>query len=75
MMHLVTPHVAGIVVGFWRNGCSYRNIAGEVGLHGNTVYGIIKMFRERGHLASGRPTERPRNTIGRDDRVLYRFAR
>ena len=23
----VTPHIAGVVVGYWRNGCSYRNIA------------------------------------------------
>ena len=23
----VIPHIAGIVVGYWRNGCSYRNIA------------------------------------------------
>ena len=35
----VISHIAGIVVGYWRNGCSYRNIAREVGIHGNTVYG------------------------------------
>ena len=43
----VIPHIAGIVVGYWRNGCTHRNIAREVGLHSNTVYGIIKIFPER----------------------------
>ena len=33
MVRPVIPHIAGIVVGYWRNGCSYRNIAREVGLH------------------------------------------
>ena len=46
MVRPVIPHIAGIVVGYWRNGCSYRNIAREAGLHSNTVYGIIKRFRE-----------------------------
>ena len=50
MVRPVIPHIAGIVVGYWRNGCSYRNIARESGLHSNTVYGIIKIFRERGNL-------------------------
>ena len=50
MVRTVIPHIAGIVVGYWRNGCSYRNIAREAGLHSNTVYGIIKRFRERGNL-------------------------
>ena len=40
MVRPVILHIAGIVVGYWRNGCSYRNIAREVGLHSNTVYGI-----------------------------------
>ena len=42
MVRPVILHMAGIVVGYWRNGCSYRNIAREVGLHSNIVYGIIK---------------------------------
>ena len=29
MVRPVIPHIAGIVVGYWRNGCSYRNIARE----------------------------------------------
>ena len=74
MVRLVMLHMAGIVVGYWRNGCSYRNIAGEVGLHSNTVYGIIKRFRERGNFVCGRRTRRPRTTNDRDDRVLYRLA-
>ena len=49
MVRPVIIHTAGIVVGYWRNGCAYRNIAIEVGLHSNTVYGI-KRFRERGHF-------------------------
>ena len=68
-MHPVIPHIAGIVVGYWRNGCSYRNIAREVGLHS------IKRFRERGNFVCGRRTRRPRKTNDRDDRVLYRLAR
>ena len=75
MVRPVIPHVAGIVVGYWRNGCSYRNIAREVGLHSNTVYGIIKRFCERGHFVCGMRTRRPRKTNDRDDRVLYRLAR
>ena len=71
MVRPVIPHIAGIVVGCWRNGCSYRNIAREVGLHSNTVYGIIKRFRERGHFVCGRHTRRPRKTNDMDDRVLY----
>ena len=39
MVRPVIPHIAGIVVGYWRNGCSYGNIAREAGLHSNTVYG------------------------------------
>ena len=27
MVRPVIPHIAGIVVGYWRNGCSYRNRA------------------------------------------------
>ena len=46
MVRPVIPHIAGIVVGYWQNGCSYWNIAREVALHSNTVYGIIKRFRE-----------------------------
>ena len=49
----VIPHIARIVVGYWRNGCSYRNISREVGLHSNTVYGIIKRFRERRNFVEG----------------------
>ena len=42
MVRPVMPHIAGIVVGYWRNGCSYRNIAREVGLHRNvTNLGVI----------------------------------
>ena len=62
MVRPVIPHIAGIVVGYWRNGCSYRNIAREVGLHSNTVYGIIKRIRERGNFVCGRRTRRPRKT-------------
>ena len=51
-----------------------RNIAGEVGLHSNTVYDIIKRFRERVNFVCGRRTRRPRKTNDRDDRVLYRLA-
>ena len=75
MVRPVIPHIAGIVVGYWRNGCSSRNIAREVGLNSNTVYGIIKRFRERGNFVCGRRTRRPRKTNDRDDRVLYRLAR
>ena len=75
MFRPVIPHIAGIVVGYWQNGCSYRNIAREAGLHSNTVYVIIKRFRERGHFVCGRRTRRPRKTNDRDDRVLYRLAR
>ena len=75
MLRPVIPHIAGIVVGYWRNGCLYRNIAREDGLHSNTVYGIIKRFRERGNFVCGRRTRRPRTTNDRDDRVLYRLAR
>ena len=75
MVRSVIPHIAGIVVGYWRNGCSYRNIAREVDLHSNTVYGIIKRFRERGNFVSGRCTRRSRKTNDRDDRVLYRLYR
>ena len=71
----VIPHIAGIVVGYWRNGCSYRNIARKVGLHSNTVYGIVKRFRERGNFVCGRRTRRPRKINCRDDRALYRLAR
>ena len=68
MVRPVIPHIAGIVVGYWRNGCgcSYRNIAREAGLHSNTVYGIIKRFRVTGMTA---------NRDDRDDRELYRLAR
>ena len=75
MVRPVIPHIAGIVVGYWRNGCSYRNIAREAGLHSNTVYGIIKRFRERGDFVCGKRTRRPRKTNDRDDRMLYRLAR
>ena len=70
MVRPVIPHIAGMVVGYWRNGCSYRNIAREVGLHSNTVYGIIKRFRERGNFVCGRRTRRPRKTNNMGDRVL-----
>ena len=72
MVRPVMLHIAGIVLGYWRNGCSYRNIAREVGLHSNTVYGIIKRFR--GNFVCGRRTRRPRTTNDMDDRVLYRLA-
>ena len=75
MVRHVILHITGIVVGYWRNGCSYRNIAREVGLHSNTVYGIIKRFRERGNFVCGRRTRRPCKTNDRDDHVLYRLAR
>ena len=75
MVRPVIPHIAGIVVGYWRNGCSYRNIAKEAGLHSNTVYGIIKRFREPGNFVCGRRTRRPRKSNDRDDRVLHRLAR
>ena len=75
MVRPVIPHIVGIVVGYWRNGCSYRNIAREIGLHSNIVYGIIKRFRERGNCVCGRRTRRPRKTNDRDDRVLYRLVR
>ena len=35
MVRPMIPHIAGIVVGYWRNGC--RNIAREAGLHSNTM--------------------------------------
>ena len=41
MVHPVILHMAGIVVGYWRKGCSYRNIDREVGLHSNTVVKIL----------------------------------
>ena len=45
-----------------------------MGLHSNTVYGIIKRFRERGNCVCGRRTRRSRKSNDRDDRVLYRLA-
>ena len=75
MVRPVILHIAGIVVGYWRNGCSYGNIARWVGLHSNTVYGIIKRFCERGIFVCGRRTRRLRKINDRDDRVLYRLAR
>ena len=74
MVRPVIPHIAGIVVGYWRNGCSYRNIAKEVDLHSNTVYGIIKRFCLRGNLVCGRRTRQPHKTNDRDDHMLYRLA-
>ena len=74
MVRPVILHIVGIVAGYWRNGCSYRNIAREVGLHSNTVYGIIKRFRERGNFDCGRHTRRPRKINDRDDRLLHRLA-
>ena len=74
MVRPVKLHMAGIVVGYWRNGCLYRNIVVEVGFHSNTVYGIIKRFHERGNFVCGRRTRRPRKTNDRDDRMLYRLA-
>ena len=71
----VIPHIAGIVVGYWRNGCSYRNIASEVGLHSNTVYGIIKRFHERRHFVCGRRTRRSCKTNNKNNHILYRLAR
>ena len=68
MVRPLTPRIAGMVVGYWWNGCAYRNIAREVGLHRNTVHGIIKRFRERGNFVRGRPTGRPRTTNDRDDK-------
>ena len=75
MVHPVILHIAVIVVGYWWNGCSYRNIAREVGLHSNTDYGVIKRFHERGNFVCGRYTRRCLKTIDREDRVLYRFYR
>ena len=43
--------------------------------YSNTVYGVIKRFRERGDFVCGRRTRRPRKTNDRDDHVLYRLAR
>ena len=74
MVRPVILPTAGIVLGYWRNGCSYRNIAREVGLHSNTVYGIIKRFRERGNFVCGRRTKPLRTINDRDDRVLHRLA-
>ena len=74
MVRPVILYMAGIVVGYWWNGCLYRNIAGKVGLHSNTVNGIIKRFRECVNFVCGRRTRRPRKTNDRDDRVLYRLA-
>ena len=70
----VIPHIAGIVVGYWRNGCSYRKIAREIGLHSNTVYGIIKIFCESENFVCGRRTRGPRKTNDRDGRVLHHLA-
>ena len=67
----VIPHIAGIVVVYWRNGCSYRNLARKVGLHSNTVYDIIKRFRECGNFVCGRRTRRPRNNTVYD--IIKRF--
>ena len=75
MVRPVIPHIAGIVVGYWLNGSSYRNIARKAVLHSNTLYGIIKRFREREYFVCGRRTRRPRKTKDMDDRVLYRLAR
>ena len=72
MVRPVMLHIAGIVVGYWRNGCSHRNIAREVGLHSNTVYGIIKRFRE--NVVCGRRTRRTHKMNDRDDRVLHRLG-
>ena len=71
----VIPHIAGIVVGYGRNGCSYRKIARKVDLHSNTVYGIIIIFRESENFVCGRHTRRPRKTNDRDDHVLHHLAR
>ena len=75
MVRPVIPHNAGIVLEYWWNGCSYRKIAREVDLHSNTVYDIIKIFRERENFVCRRRTRRPRKTNDREDRVLYHLAR
>ena len=57
---------------------SLQNVSVEnlqLSLHSNTVYGIIKRFRERGNFVCGRRTRRPRKTNNMYDRVLYRLAR
>lgn len=66
---------AGQVIGYWRNGRSYTEISRELHLHRNTVYGVIKRFRERGTLVPRRSTGRKRITTARDDRTLFRIVR
>ena len=67
--------VAGTVIGYWRNGRSYREIARDLDMHRNTVYGIVKRYRERGNLMPRKPTGRPPLTNQRQDRILYRQVR
>ena len=72
----VIPHIAGIVVGYWRNGCFryYRKIARKVDLHSNTVYGIIKIVRESENLfVEGVLDDHIKLMTG--DRVLHHLAR
>ena len=75
MVRPVIPHIAGIVVGYWRNGCSYRNIARELVSIATLSMASSKDSVNVEIFVCGRRTRRPRKTNDRDDRVLYRLAR
>ena len=66
--------MAGQVMGLRCTGRSYRQIAAELNLHRNTVYGIVKRYNDRGNLVPRKSTGRPRITTPRDDRALVRIV-
>ena len=71
----LSPAKAGEIIGHWRNRRTYSEIARQMQVHRNTVYGVIKRYREQGTLVPRRSTGRRRITTARDDRALFRIMR
>ena len=75
MGHPLPPDKAGQIIGHWQNGRSYTEIARQLRVHRNTVYGVVKRYRERGTVVPRRSTGRKRITTDREDRALFRIVR
>lgn len=70
----ISISIRNLIIEHHKTGKSYRDIAGIVQLHKDTVVRIVQMYKKRGSILPAKRSGRPSKTTGRIDRAIVKKA-
>lgn len=70
----ISISIRNLIIEHHKTGKSYRDIAGIVQLHKDTVARIVQMYKKRDSILPAKRSGRPSKTTGRIDRAIVKKA-